>query len=246
MPVLRTEKEIRGFLGKLQYISRFISQLTQTCEPIFKLLQKNSDGQWNEQCQAASDKIREYLSKPHVLAPPQPEIPLLLYLTVNKTAAGAMLAQHSPQSRKEQAIYYLSKKLSPCEQNYSPLERSCAALIWATQKLRHYMLVYSVILIARMDPLKYLFEKPVLNNRMAKWVFLLSEFDISYVTQKAIKGQVVADFLADNPILEEIEKEAEFPDNEIMEVEAEEDWKLYFDGAANRNGYGIGILLISP
>ena len=61
MPVPRTEKEIRGFLGKLQYISRFVSQLTQTCEPIFKLLQKNSDGQWNEQCQAAFDKIREYM-----------------------------------------------------------------------------------------------------------------------------------------------------------------------------------------
>ena len=38
MPVPRTEKEIRGFLGKLQYISRFKTQLTQTCEPIFKLL----------------------------------------------------------------------------------------------------------------------------------------------------------------------------------------------------------------
>ena len=69
------------------------------------------------------------------------------------------------------------------------------------------MLVYSVILIAQMDPLKYLFEKPVLNNRMAKWIFLLSEFDLSYVTQKAIKGQVMADFLADNPIFEEIESE---------------------------------------
>ena len=81
---------------------------------------------------------------------------------------------------------------------------------------------------------------------MAKWVFLLSEFNDSYVTQKIIKGQVVADFLADNPILEEIEREAEFPDSEIMDIEVEEDWKLYFDGAANRKGYGIGILLISP
>ena len=52
--------------------------------------------------------------------------------------------------------------------------------------------------------------------------------------------------MADNPILEEIEKEAEFPDSEVMDVEVEEDWKLYFDGAANRNRYGIGILLISP
>ena len=31
----RTDKEIRGFLGRIQYISRFIAQLTMTCEPIF-------------------------------------------------------------------------------------------------------------------------------------------------------------------------------------------------------------------
>ena len=31
----RTKKEIRGFLGRIQYISRFIAQLTMTCEPIF-------------------------------------------------------------------------------------------------------------------------------------------------------------------------------------------------------------------
>ena len=31
----RTEKEIQGFLGRIQYISRFIAQLTVTCEPLF-------------------------------------------------------------------------------------------------------------------------------------------------------------------------------------------------------------------
>jgi hypothetical protein len=40
MPPPKTEKEIRGFLGRLQYISRFIARLTTTCEPIFKLLKK--------------------------------------------------------------------------------------------------------------------------------------------------------------------------------------------------------------
>uniref|UniRef100_A0A2N9G8Z4 Uncharacterized protein n=1 Tax=Fagus sylvatica TaxID=28930 RepID=A0A2N9G8Z4_FAGSY len=37
----RTEKEIRGFLGRIQYISRFIAQLTTICEPMFKLLKKD-------------------------------------------------------------------------------------------------------------------------------------------------------------------------------------------------------------
>ena len=44
MPHPSTEKEVRGFLGRLNYIARFISQLTATCEPIFKLLRKNQSG----------------------------------------------------------------------------------------------------------------------------------------------------------------------------------------------------------
>ena len=41
MPAPRTEKKIRGFLGRLQYISCFIARLTNICEPIFRLLRKN-------------------------------------------------------------------------------------------------------------------------------------------------------------------------------------------------------------
>ena len=48
MPAPRTEKEIRGFLGRLQYISRFIARLTDICEPIFRLLRKNQPTVWND------------------------------------------------------------------------------------------------------------------------------------------------------------------------------------------------------
>ena len=50
MPAPNTEKEVRGFLGRLNYIARFISKLTATCEPIFKLLRKNQVVKWNEDC----------------------------------------------------------------------------------------------------------------------------------------------------------------------------------------------------
>ena len=49
----RIEKEVRGFLGRLNYIARFISHLTVTCEPIFKLLKKDQVVRWNDECQAS-------------------------------------------------------------------------------------------------------------------------------------------------------------------------------------------------
>ena len=70
----------------------------------------------------------------------------------------------------------------PHEEKYSPLEKTCVALVWATCKLKHYMLAFKVLLFVRIDPLKYLLEKPVQDGKTVKWVLLLSDYDIKYVT----------------------------------------------------------------
>ena len=114
MPPPKTEKEIRGFLGKLQYISKFIARLTTTCEPILKLLKKGEPKEWIEDCQKAFEAVKEYLSNPPILAPPKPWRPLNLHLSVIEDALGSMLAQED-EKKQEHVIYYLSKKLKDYE-----------------------------------------------------------------------------------------------------------------------------------
>ena len=84
-------------------------------------------------------------------------------------------------------------KMMAYEEKYLALEKTCVALVWATRKLRHYMLAFKVLLIARMDPLKYLMEKLVQDRKTTKWVLLLSELDIKYVTHKSIEGKAIVD-----------------------------------------------------
>ena len=55
------------------------------------------------------------------------------------------------------------------------------------------MLAHTTRLIAKIDPLKYLLSKAALTNHLAKWVMILSEFDIEYVENNAIKGQAIVD-----------------------------------------------------
>ena len=58
MPEPHTEKQVRGFLGCLNYISRFISQLTAICEPLYKILLKKQSVRWNKDCQEAFGRIK--------------------------------------------------------------------------------------------------------------------------------------------------------------------------------------------
>ncbi|XP_075633456.1 uncharacterized protein LOC142605915 [Castanea sativa] len=55
---------------------------------------------------------------------------------------GALLDQYLEESRKENAIYNISKKMLAYEEKYSTLKKTCVALVWAPQKLRHYMLAF--------------------------------------------------------------------------------------------------------
>ena len=88
MPMPKTEKDVRGFIGKLQYISRFIAKLTMICDPVFKLLRKNQPVEWNEECQKIFEKIKKYLTSPPVLKLPRQGKSLILHLALEENIMG--------------------------------------------------------------------------------------------------------------------------------------------------------------
>ncbi|XP_012453522.1 uncharacterized protein LOC105775558 [Gossypium raimondii] len=95
-------------------------------------------------------------------------------------------------------------------------------------------------------------ESTALNERMARWQIILSEFDIIYVNQKAIKGSAIAEFLASRALEDYEPLNFDFPNEDLMYVAtAKEDshenrpWKLNFDGASNAVGNGIGAVMVS-
>lgn len=85
-----------------------------------------------------------------------------------------------------------------------------------------------------------------MSSRTARWQMLLLEFDISYVTQKSIKGQAIADHLAHHPLpsYEPVKTPAE--EMSFFEYDEDPTWQLYFDGAVHRGGSGMGFVLLSP
>lgn len=56
------------------------------------------------------------------------------------------------------------------------------------------------MLISKMDMIKYIFEKPALTRRVSRWQMVLIEYDIHYVTQKAIKVIMLSDYLTHQPM----------------------------------------------
>ena len=180
MPEPRNLRELRSLQGRLAYIRRFISNLAGRCHPFNKLMKKGVNFEWDEACTKAFEDIKRYLSNPPVLGAPIQGKPLILYIAAQEKSLGALLAQENEQG-KEVALYYLSRTIAGPELNYSPIEKTCLALFFAIDKLKHYMQAHTVHLVAKADPMKYILARPVLSGRLAKWAVILQSYDIIYV-----------------------------------------------------------------
>ena len=65
----KTEKQVWSFLGRINYIARFIEKLIATCNPLFKLLKKDTMTEWIDECQVAFERIKQYFLNPSILVP---------------------------------------------------------------------------------------------------------------------------------------------------------------------------------
>src|SRR5262249_27090368 len=121
-------KELRGPIGRLKFVHRFISQHSRKCRPLFKLLKGGVKFEWNENCHKAFEELKTYLASPPILSPPTLGKPLLLYVSVIDDSIGAVLAQHD-ENGKERAVYYLSKLFNEAEKKYTAMEKTCASVV---------------------------------------------------------------------------------------------------------------------
>ena len=185
-------------------------------------------------------KLKKYLTNLSVLVPPQHGKPFRLYLSTKDTIIGSAFIQEF--EGKERVIYYLSRRLVNAETRYSSIEKLCLCLYFYCIKLRHYLLLAECCVVCKDDMVKYMMSMSILSGRIGKWNLALSEFDLRYELAKAVKGQVMADFVTQhcNTVDSlEVAPWTLFFDGSTLEVAH---WTLFFDGSTCGEGAGIGIV----
>ena len=104
------------------------------------------------------------------------------------------------------------------ETRYPRVERACLAIVYASQRLRHYFLAYEVWLMTKSHEIKALLRQPILSSRIFQWLLQLSQYDLKTGTPKAVKSQAIADLLAQFPREEEFPLDDEDP-GEVAKAE---------------------------
>ena len=128
------------------------------------------------------------------MSKPEEDEVFFAYIAVALHAVSLVLVRD--EDGVQRLVYYVSKSLHEAEVLYLPLERVILAVVHATQKLPHYFQAYTVVVLTQL-PLQSLLWKADYTGRVAKWTMILGAFDIKYIPHTFIKGQVLADLVAE-------------------------------------------------
>jgi ribonuclease HI len=138
------------------------------------------------------------------------------------------------QLLNQRPLYFISEVLSESKIRYPQIQKLLYAVILTRRKLRHYFESHPVTMVSSF-PLREIIQCREASGRIAKWAVELMGETISFATRKAIKSQVLVDFLA------------EWVDTQLPTAPIQAKlWTMYFNGSLMKTGAGAGLLFISP
>lgn len=225
-PVPKTVRELRRFLGMVNFYRRFIPEAAVHQAPLNLLLTGSVKGShpvnFGDREHQAFEACKESLCKAAMLAHPECNAKLALVTDASDSAIGAVLQQQKENSW--QPLAFFSRKLSSTQLKYSPYDRELLAIYESVKYFRHMVEARDFTIFTDHKPLTYAFHsrKENCSPRQFRHLDFVSQFttDIRHISGK---DNVVADTLSRieeiaQPIdLEQVAK-AQQGDNEIKDL----------------------------
>ena len=196
--VPKTLKQVRRFLGMINFYRKFIPHAAQIQQPLTALTHKNVTFLWTEHCQNAFDTLIRLACSAVELAYPSTDDQYTLTTDASGTAVGATLSsQHGP-------LGFFSRQLTGAELNYSAYDKELLAVFKSVQHFEWLLFGRDFTLCTDHKPLLHMFSKTATVERRRRHIEYLSTFDF-HIKHVAGRDNVVADALSRDKALDSIE-----------------------------------------
>lgn len=206
-PTPKTQKNIRQFLGKINFYHEYIPKSAIILEPLHNLLRKNEKFIWSERCENAFNKIKELLCSQPVLEIFDRELPIKLFTDASLEGIGAILKQTQPDG-SDRPIAYFSKKLNEVQKRKKAIYLECLAIKEAVKYWKHWLIGRQFVVYSDHKPLENLNIKVRTDEELGELTYYLSQYNFEI---KHIPGRenIEADCLSRNPVLDREENREE-------------------------------------
>jgi ribonuclease HI len=238
MGPIKDLKGVQRVMGCLAALSRFIPRLGEKGLPLYRLLRKAERFTWTPEAEEALGNLKALLTNAPILVPPAAGEALLIYVAApTQVVSVAVVVERREEGHAlliQMPVYFISEVLSETKIRYPQIHKLLYAVILTWRKLRHYFESHPVTMVSSF-PLGEIIQCREASGRIAKWVVELMGETLLFAPRKAIKSQVLTDFLA------------EWVDTQLLTAPIHAElWTMYFDGSLMKTGAGAGLLFISP
>eukprot|EP00253_Pinus_taeda_P034607 PITA_34607 len=196
MPHPRNIKELQAFLGKINFLRRFIPNLAQLSRLLNNMLKKDSKVKWTAEANQAFEGIKFSLTQTPVLTNPQFDREFIIFSFASQHTIATVLLQKDDQGN-EKPIAFFSKALRDATLKYQIMEKQAYALVKAIKDFRICILYSHVIAYVPSPIVKDILTQENLEGRRGKWIANILEFDIEIKPTKLIKGQGLAKLMSE-------------------------------------------------
>jgi hypothetical protein len=191
----RSKKEVQSFLGKVNFLRRFIPNLAEIIKHITCMLRKGNEIKWNPEAKKYFEDIKVALTKAPVLASPDFTKDFILFSFASEHTIVGVLLQKDEQDF-EKPIAYFSRTLRDAPLRYDIMEKQAYALVKALKEFRTYILHSHVIAYVPNNSVKDILTQPDPEGRRGKWIAAMLEYDLEIKPMKLIKGQGLVKLMA--------------------------------------------------
>ena len=189
-PVPKNLKQVRGFLGLINFWRKMLPHIAETLLPLTELTKKAVKFVWDDRRQRAFDKAKQTLVEATTLAYPDPSLPYELHADASDIAAGSVLGQ------KGRPIAFFSRVFTKDQQKMSVRDRELQSIMWALEKFRTYLHGSQFTIKSDHKTLQTLLTSKIDNPKHADWLEQLSSFGLPTIQHIAGKDNTAADALS--------------------------------------------------
>ena len=131
-------KQVKSFLGMVNYLSKFSPKLAELEGPLRELTKTNTAWVWDRDQERSFEGIKRLLTQAPVLAKFELRAEHRVTADSSQYALGAALLQRK-RGGQWQPVVYISRRLTEAERRYAQLEKEALAITWACEKLDFYL-----------------------------------------------------------------------------------------------------------
>jgi hypothetical protein len=193
----RNVKEIQLFLGKINFLRRFILNFAEIVKLITDMLKKNNEVKWTAEAKAAFARIKKVISEAPILANPDYLKDFLIFSFASEHTIVMILLQKNEEGF-EQPIAFFSKSLRDIELKYNIMEKQAYAMVKALKTFRTYVLHSKIITYVPTSYIKDILVQSDSDGKRGRWLAKIQEFNLEIKPTKLVKGQGLEKLLAES------------------------------------------------